>query len=36
MGKHTKKINDARACLSFISSTAGGYFCVRQGGKHAV
>ena len=27
---------DPRACLSFISTTAGGYFCVRQGGKHAV
>ncbi len=27
---------DPRACLSFISTTAGDYFCVRQGGKHAV
>jgi len=25
-----------RACWSFISTTAGGYFCVRQGGKHGV
>jgi hypothetical protein len=25
-----------RACLYFISTTAGDYFCVRQDGKHAV
>tara|TARA_R110000787_G_scaffold135210_1_gene247516 strand:- start:263 stop:493 length:231 start_codon:yes stop_codon:yes gene_type:complete len=31
-----KKLFGPGACLSFISTTAGDYFCVQQDEKHAV